>query len=388
MAKMVKSKRLIVCCDGTGNEIKENQSNVLKFYRCLKKDTPQQIAFYDTGVGTISDSGAWSVFKSKAKGVFGLMTGYGLDNNILDAYRFIIDHHQEGDEIYLFGFSRGAYSVRVLAGLINLIGIPRRSQRHLAGYALTSYKQADTKEDFAIAWRVQEVLETKRTTIRFMGCWDTVGSVIIPRPDRFYIPSLEELPYVSENPCVQTFRHAIAIDEKRRMFRLSKWKKDQLFKLNPFIPDEKAERQDCKQIWFAGVHSDIGGGYPERDSGAAKFPLAWIVDEARSNGLTFREELVKRLVHGKNPSHVKEGSKRDYAKPDHTAKLHNSMNWAWRLLEFIPKSKKYHEHPSINKHKGYYFPLSEPRHIGADDEIHQSVRDRIDASEYSPINLP
>ena len=132
MAKGKKGRRLIVCCDGTGNEIKENQSNVLKFYRCLKKDIPEQIAFYDTGIGTISNSGAWAAFKNKAKGVFGLATGYGLDDNILDAYRFLIEHHQDGDEIYLFGFSRGAYTVRVLAGLINLVGIPHNNQRHLA----------------------------------------------------------------------------------------------------------------------------------------------------------------------------------------------------------------------------------------------------------------
>ena len=182
-----------------------------------------------------------------------MATGYGLDDNILDAYRFLIEHHQDGDEIYLFGFSRGAYTVRVLAGLINLVGIPHNNQRHLAEYALTAYKQADKKENFEIAWRVQEVLDTKRATIKFMGCWDTVGSVIIPRPDRFYFPSLEELPYTTENPCVRTFRHAIAIDERRRMFRLARWTEDQLFKSNPYLPDEKAELQSCKQVWFAEI---------------------------------------------------------------------------------------------------------------------------------------
>lgn len=387
MTEPAKSQRLIVCCDGTGNEIKENQSNVLKFYRCLKKNRDDQISFYDTGVGTISDSSAWSVFKSRAKGVFGLATGYGMDANILDAYRFLIDHHREGDEIYLFGFSRGAYTVRVLAGLINLVGIPFSNQRHLAEYALTAYKQASTSKDFSIAWRVQEVLETKRATVRFMGCWDTVGSVIIPRPDRFYLPSLQQLPYTSENPCVQVFRHAISIDERRRMFRLSRWTKDQLYKSNPFVPDDKAERQDCKEFWFAGVHSDIGGGYAERDSGAAKYPLAWMVDEARTHGLVFRERLVDRLVHGRNPSNVVEGSARDYAEPSPTAKLHNSMNWAWRILEFIPKRKKYHDDPDVQKRMGFYFPLAERRYVPADAELHQSVRDRKAASDYLPVNL-
>ena len=115
-------KSIVVCCDGTGNEIKEHQSNVLKFYRILEKDE-NQVVYYDPGVGTISNSGAWAVFKNKAKGVFGLITGYGLDDNVLEAYRFIIKHYQDGDRIYLFGFSRGAYTIRVLAGFMRLIGL-------------------------------------------------------------------------------------------------------------------------------------------------------------------------------------------------------------------------------------------------------------------------
>ena len=386
-----KARRLVVCCDGTGNEVKENQSNVLKFYRVLK-DSPGQIAFYDTGVGTIGNSGAWASFKNKLSSVFGLITGYGLDDNILDAYRFLVEHYRNGDEIYLFGFSRGAYTVRALAGFINLIGILHPYQKHLAGYALTAYKQADIREDFRIAWRVQEVLETRRATIRFMGCWDTVGSVIIPRPDRLYIPSLEALPFTQENPCVKVFRQAIAIDEKRRMFRLLRWKDGQKFKTNPFVKDENADTQDCRQIWFAGVHSDIGGGYPEPESGSAKFPLAWMVDEARDNDIEFRETMVKRLVQGLNPSNVAKGSLRDYAKPSATAPLHDSMNWAWRILEYLPKRKLRHDNPEVSKKGGGYFPRCEPRYIPADAAIDQSVWDRVDAGEaadhYNPGNLP
>ena len=80
------------------------------------------------------------------------------------------------------------------------------------------------------------------------------------------------------------------------MFRLSKWEEPQKFKASPFVKDEDAEEQDVKQVWFAGVHSDIGGGYPESESGAAKFPLNWMVDEARLHGLVYRETLVKRLT--------------------------------------------------------------------------------------------
>ena len=101
----------------------------------------------------------------------------------------------------------------------------------------------------------------------------------MPRPDRLYWPSLEELAFTLQNPSVQTFRQAISIDERRCMFRLKKWDDPQTFKHNRFN-DAHAEPQDIKQVWFAGVHADIGGGYPEKESGLSKYPLLWMIDEA------------------------------------------------------------------------------------------------------------
>ena len=377
-------KSIIICCDGTGNEIKENQSNVLKFYRILQKDA-KQVAFYDTGIGTISNSGAWSTIKTKAKGVFGLMTGFGLDRNVIDAYRFLAENYKTGDQVYLFGFSRGAHTVRVLAGLIHLVGLLKSHQVHLINYALTAYKQASLQDDFQIAWRVQEVLETQRVTIRFMGCWDTVASVIVPRRDRFYIPSLEELPFVNENPSVQVFRHALAVDERRRMFRVSAWKQPQLFKSVPYLKDEQAEAQDIKQVWFSGVHSDIGGGYPDTESGAAKFPLKWMMEEAREHGLVFRKRLPKYLVLGQNPKN----STRNYVAPSSTAELHDSMSTGWKPLEWVPKKIKHREWEGRSSLLGVYLPRSEPRNIAPNDTVHNSVFDRVRLNKaYLPENLP
>lgn len=379
-------RNLIVCCDGTGNEIKEHQSNVLKFYRVIKKDT-KQLAYYDPGVGTISDSSAWSRFKNKARGIFGLATGYGLDENVLGAYRFLIRNYKPGDQIYLFGFSRGAYTVRVLAGFINMVGLLEASNENLCDYALTAYKKASNKNDFSIAWRFQEVLETRRATIRFMGCWDTVGSVIVPRPDRLFVPSLEKLPYTQENSSVQVFRHAMAVDERRRMFRLLSWEENQTFKTNPFVKDEDAEQQDCQQIWFAGVHSDIGGGYPETESGAAKIPLKWMVEEAAEHGIVFRQRMVTRLVNGKNPKN----STRHYTAPDANADLHDSMGGAWPLFEWLPKRTKWLEWTSKKTFLGFYMPRSEPRLIENDATIDSSVYERTQyraGQAYQPVNLP
>lgn len=380
-------KNIVICCDGTGNEIKENQSNVLKLYRVLKKDK-SQLTYYDPGIGTIGNSGAWSRFKYRARGVFGLITGYGLDDNVLDAYRFLIRHYKQGDNIYLFGFSRGAYTIRVLGGFLNMAGLLSPEQENLSQFALTAYKQASEKDDFKIVWRFQEVTESKRVTIRFMGCWDTVGSVIIPRPDRLYLPTLQKLPFTHSNPCVQSFRHAMAIDERRRMFRITPWKASQLFKVNPFIKDDKAIPQDCKQRWFAGVHSDIGGGYAEDESGAAKLPLRWMVEQARDQGVLLKETLVNRLVCGKNA----QNSTRHYVKPDAQAGLHDSMSFAWRILEWLPKRAKRKEWPRRKAFLGLYIPNAEPRYISDQASIDPSVRAREkygpDGEVYAPVNLP
>jgi uncharacterized protein (DUF2235 family) len=146
------------------------------------------------------------------------LTGYGLDENVLDAYRFLLDTYEDGDRIYMFGFSRGAYTVRLLGGFLRLVGLLERPQRNLCEYALTAYKRAAEKDDFEIAWRFERVASTRRIPIAFMGVWDTVSSVIVPRPDRLYLPSLQELPYTKTNSYIEVFRHALAIDERRGCF--------------------------------------------------------------------------------------------------------------------------------------------------------------------------
>ena len=377
------AKNIIICCDGTGNEIKQNQSNVLLFFRTLEKSNAQ-ITFYDPGVGTISDSSAWARLKSRARGIFGLATGYGLDANILDAYRFLIQNYHDGDQVYLFGFSRGAYTVQVLAGFLNMVGLLEPEHDNLSGYALTAYKQASDEDDFTIARRFHDVLATRRVTIRLMGCWDAVGSVIVPRPDRFMIPSLQSLPYTRTNPSVQAFRHAIAIDERRRMFRVRRWTEPQPFKPDPSTPDHQADEQDIRQVWFAGVHSDIGGGYADSESAAARVPLRWMVDEARAHGVLFKQDRIDRLVLRKSDGRSGE----DGAAPDSEGPLHDSMNWAWRTLEWLPKKVKRREWMKRSSFLGVYLPRSEPRSLPENAVIDPSVwKRRKGRSGYAPVNL-
>lgn len=375
-------RNLVIMLDGTGNELGRNLSNVLKLYRIAKKDQTQ-ICYYNPGVGTISRPNPWARFRQQANGVLGLATGYGLDDNVLGAYKFLIENWREGDRVYLFGFSRGAWTARVLAGFIHLIGLLYPEQLNMCDSALGTYKRAAQDNDLSIAWHFARVIRTRRIPIEFIGVWDTVASVLVPRKDRFWLPSLETLPYTRNNPSVARFRHALAIDERRRMFRVAVWDEGQTHKPNPFNP--KLNRpQDTKQMWFAGVHSDVGGGYPEEDSALSKYSLIWMVEEAVAAGLEIQPRMFKHLARGET---IGEDSQHDYVPPSPIGKIHKSLTWGWKIFEILPKraSRREWKRPSL---LGLYLPWGEPRLIPDSAMIHPSVDDRMKAMpEYRPENL-
>jgi len=348
---LILPKNIVVCCDGTGNEIGVNMSNVLKLYRMLEK-SEKQIVYYDPGVGTLGQRKTWGRISQSIKGFVGLATGHGLDDDVLAAYRFIATHYEDGDQIFMLGFSRGAYSVRVLAGFMYLLGLLRPDQLNYLGYAFTAYKRAATKgSDLSVAWHFRRIVGGRTVPIKFLGVWDTVASVIVPRPDRLYLPSLETLPYTLQNPSVEVFRHAIAIDEFRRMFRLREWKNDQDYKPNNFS-SSKPKKQDVRQVWFVGCHSDIGGGYPEEDSGLSKYPLRWMIQQAKSHQLKVNTSMFNHLVEGKE----RRNSEHIYAKPQADAKLHKSAIGGWHIPEWIPKRVKRRQWPKGLSLFGLYLP--------------------------------
>jgi uncharacterized protein (DUF2235 family) len=379
------TKNIVICCDGTGNEIESNLSNVLKLFRVAVKSVEQRV-YYSPGIGTIGAQDPWTRIKQNTKAVFGLATGYGLDRDILGAYRYVCQHFEEEDSLFLFGFSRGAYTVRALAGFIHMVGLLPPDQLNIADYALTAYKRASDDNDFGIAWNFSRVAGGRRATIKFIGVWDTVASVLVPRRDRI-IPTLQTLPYTRTNPSVEIFRHAISIDERRRMFRLNRWTSNQPFVPNPFEKDAPAQQQDIKQVWFAGVHADIGGGYPETESALSKYPLAWIIDEAVLHGLKINAAMKTQLVLG----HTRVDRERQYTAPDPSGELHQSLTALWWPLEWIPKSAKWTEWPRRQVF-GYYFPDAEPRLMEEPNittVIHSSVVERLSlVPEYKPVNLP
>ena len=382
MASKPRGRNLIVCCDGTSNQIGANLTNVLKLYRILEKDDEQRV-FYDPGVGTIGQLAMWGRFRQKLSEFLGLATGYGLDDNILDAYRWLSANYEDGDRIFLFGFSRGAYTVRALAGMINMIGLLSADQKSITDYGLTAYKRAAEKDDLPIAWQFQRISEGRDVTIHFLGVWDTVASVIVPRPDRLYLPTMQFLPYTKQNGRVRIFRHALAIDERRRMFRNYNWNPGQEFSATRF---EKTKiSQDSKQVWFAGVHADVGGGYAEAESGISKFPLQWMLDEAEKVGAKLRPSMRRHLVEGRKLP----GGQLTYVKPDAAGPIHRSLSGAWWILEVLPKKLKWLRWPARSKKSDFYVPMGEPRFIPEGARIHQSVIDRVQTlPAYRPVNLP
>jgi uncharacterized protein (DUF2235 family)/membrane protease YdiL (CAAX protease family) len=390
------ARKLVVLLDGTGNEIGTNLSNVLKFYRMLEKDE-DQLVYYDPGVGTIGTPGWWDQLKVKFRGLLGLALGYGLDENVLDSYSWLARNYRDGDCLYIHGFSRGAYTARVLAGFIHMCGLLRAEQLNLCGYALVAYKRSADTGDLEIGFNFGRIAGSRRPRIRLVGVWDTVSSVITPRPDRLYLPSLQTLPFTRSNPSVETFRQAIAMDERRRMFRLNHWKDPQ-----GSVPDPVTGEVRTRQVWFAGVHSDVGGGYPEKESALSKYPLLWMIAEARAlppgEALRFDQRLVDWLGRGERPP---DGDpKYAYVAPDPKGELHESLTGAWWLFEPLPKNARLKEWPRRRAFLGlFYIPWAEPRPIPnrpwqgkPSDEpfaVHSSAVARIaQCPQYRPVNLP
>ena len=314
------SKNIIILLDGTSNGIEENRTNVLRLYGTMKKDTGQ-IVYYDPGVGTFGGANSVSYYYRKAIEIWGLATGWGLDQNVKEAYRFLMGNYDDGkrvgakdvapDNIYLFGFSRGAYTARVLAGFIHAIGLIDPINENLVDYAYNAYKGVSDKNakmekagpkdnkggPFAEVRLFERTLKPKRPVIRCIGLFDTVGSVI--EMGR-YGPRLRKHAFTRTNHSVEYIRHAVAIDEKRTMFQPQLWPVGEKYWGGPFKVASKVKVQDVKEVWFTGVHGDIGGGYSEPKSELAKIPLEWMIAETRKIGVKYITGTINDIVLGKN----------------------------------------------------------------------------------------
>ncbi|MEM9277797.1 MAG: DUF2235 domain-containing protein [Pseudomonadota bacterium] len=395
-----KTKSIVILCDGTSNEIKNERTNVLRLYQCID-NSDETVVFYDPGVGTVGAFSGWTRnwLWIRLKELFGLAFGAGLDRNVLEAYQFLIDTWKEGDRIYLFGFSRGAYTVRVLAGLIYTIGILDKEQAHLKSYALNTIKEASFTGNFENLEIYQSTLKRKEVEIEFLGMWDTVSSVFMWINGMFRIKNIG---YSRKNASIKTVRHALAIDERRRFYVHYDWLPDQPFTTllpnNPDFYDETLPRQDTREVWFAGSHRDSGGGFDDAHSMVPKIAHEWLLREASLSGIKLNEELLDYQL-GRTPD--EDG--KYLSQPDPTAPLHDSLNWFWWIVEFFPKWRRINEYKNHNYRDNwdliswfnFYIPLGERRTLKNRDAspkdkilIHDSVEIRRNKTGYQPPNLP
>ncbi|MBV6486061.1 MAG: hypothetical protein KFKLKKLM_02694 [Flavobacteriales bacterium] len=324
-------KRIIICSDGTWNKPEEDltkdfPTNVLKFSRAIKPVDDKGVAqtvFYDWGIGSYHDKIGGGGF------------GAGLDKNIMDGYRYIVHNYDVGDEIFLFGFSRGAYTVRCLAGLINNCSILKKEHENKITEAYTLYKNPEVKPDdeTSQAFRAK-YSHAQKTPVHFVGVWDTVGALGLPKSVFGFIKD-KHLFYDNKiGSIIKTARHALSIDEKRKDFEPTIWQQDW------------EKKVDLKQVWFAGVHSDVGGSYPPDKNGhvLSDIPMMWMKKEAEKQNLQFQPHIENVVL---NP----------------TAKQNKEESLLYKMLGLSA------------------------RKIVPGTYIHQSVKTRFETTNYKPLAL-
>ncbi|KLO20166.1 hypothetical protein SCHPADRAFT_32706 [Schizopora paradoxa] len=330
-----KQRTLILCFDGTGDQFDNDNSNVVQFFSLLKKgDSMQQLCYYQAGIGTYTiPQIATPLYSSLAK-TWDMMLGSSLNHHVMGGYEFLMENFRNGDRICIFGFSRGAYTARALAGMIEKVGLLPAGNHQQVPFAYKMYMKDDPE-----GWEMSA--DFKRTfsinvQIEFVGVWDTVDSVgLVPR----------HIPFTKHNSCVKTFRHAMSLDEHRVKFKPNLFDKvvnvdtyrcdlaytpfstktrniiDKISHLlhgkkkcdNPEEHEDKYNRgvklQDqytdsskqtnVLEVWFAGCHTDVGGGsVPNKTRHSlARIPLRWMIRECFETncGIQFEAERLHSI---------------------------------------------------------------------------------------------
>lgn len=429
---MSEPRNLVICCDGTNNQIAGPATNVRRLYSMLIRDE-NQIAYYDSGVGTTPAADFLTSWGRTLGQTLDGAIGLSIRHHMLKAYRFLVTHYQPGDRIWLFGFSRGAYTARALAAALFSFGLLRpellgledllwENFDRLRGARRSRTKKHDTEEDSDLLLddadeenendhREKQASRKKthgkdeanffhtaakfRNTfgrtddpswwtgthhcvrIHFCGVWDTVSA---------FGTFVDEktLPYTSHCPSLVHVRHAMALDERRTMFRAN------LFRFKPKKTQKTVKYlESLKQVWFPGVHSDVGGGYPQAESQLAKIALEWMVQESEALGLRIdqrkRGEIMngeKKFVHENGPA------------ADPLADAHESLEGLWNAVELMPTR---HFDGQKNRERWFLPNFWRPRPILNFDEngneappvLHQSVLTRMEGrKDYRPKNVP
>ena len=332
---MTTGRNLVVCLDGTSNEPETGATNVARMYDVVEK-SDDQLVYYDPGVGTMGSRAAVTQIGLAVSRVAGLAAGYGIRENIEEAYTWLSRTYQHGDQIYVFGFSRGAYTARALTGMLRTVGLLRRGTENLVPYAIKLYAQtgprtagtsADdaTKEAERKFWRLREEFKRQfghpdfpaafdenrqpQEQVHFLGVWDTVKSVgWLNLKARI---EMARWPFTANVTNIGIARHALAIDERRRPFKEYRFRQD--------LVDRDDDR--FQEMWFAGEHSDVGGQFPD-DHQLSDIAFAWLVKEASTAGITIDEGRYHYLL-GEDIA--------DELPADRALGRIHTNSWAWML---------------------------------------------------------
>jgi uncharacterized protein (DUF2235 family) len=377
--------RVILLSDGTGNSAsKVWRTNVWRVFESLDLTGSDQVAIYDDGVGTSS-------FKPLA--VLGGAFGWGLKRNVVDLYKFVCRNYRSShDEIFAFGFSRGAFTIRMVVGLIFSQGlVPYRSESELDSQAKAAYR-AFRREHFHTVWRIEEPFRALRDLIipssydktknrqvpriRFLGLWDTVAAYGLPIDEM--TRGVSEWIYPLEMPerrlCDEVERacHAISIDDERTTFHPVLWNERYEGSL-PLDEDRThpTKNERISQVWFAGVHSNVGGGYP--DDSLAHIPLCWIMAEAQECGLKFKT----------NPPADPDAMAQRKSARDKDGRLYDPRRGLGGYYRYGPRKIFELCHMRFSKNSDDEVEIKIPK-------IHESALRRIQegAHIYAPIGFP
>jgi uncharacterized protein (DUF2235 family) len=348
-------RNIVICFDGTNSEYAAVNTNVVKLYALLDRSGVGQLAYYQPGIGTMDPPGFWGKRWGKIVKVIDSAIAWLLEEHVTSGYRFLMRYYEPGDRIFIFGFSRGAYSARVLAAMLNKMGLLTMGNEELIPFAWDLFKRTHN-QDVSSGF---EATFSRAVKIHFLGLWDTVRSVgWITNPIHFE--------YTMSNPIVEVVRHAVAIDERRAYFPQNLWTS------NP------PPAQDVLQLWFAGVHCDVGGGYREPEAGLSKIALQWMVAEAERQGLL--------TVQAAKDTIIPAGDTPAFAAPNPAAMQHESLKGLWWLLEWIPKRI---QDPERGFETRWVVHCGRHRYIAPGAQFHPSVRERMQrVPAYRPPNVP
>ncbi|KAK7000315.1 hypothetical protein R3P38DRAFT_1844540 [Favolaschia claudopus] len=401
-----RSRTLVLCFDGTGDQFDMDNSNIVQFFSLLyKADRSRQMVYYQAGIGTYTTPQIATPFVSKISKALDEAIAWNLHAHVMGGYEFLMQNYKHGDRICIFGFSRGAYTARSLAGMIHKVGLLPACNHQQVPFA---YKMYITDDDNG--WKQSNAFKQTFSIdvdIEFVGVWDTVNSVgLVPKG----------LPFSRSNTMVRTFRHAISLDEHRAKFKPNLWTKtseqdmlglSETKRMRPYShyslsrehgrdkkekegKDEKhherkpshqaleREYSEClaadtnvEEVWFSGCHCDVGGGSVSNDTphNLARIPLRWMVRECfkTESGIMFDTDGLRKLgldptaLYPKvktRPPALPIGSERIQAIPKPTKKKPATSEPLSRLTE----------HPAIPTDDDSQLPMSEEEH-----ELHDAL---------------